>query len=165
MEDELDILDNGTDTAYKGARPSFLTVLCILTFVGTGLGIIYSFFMLFWISTMERMFESVGDLNDVSNLNDQFANSYRWMKWSMIGGVLANLLCLSGAIVMWKMRRIGFYLYIVGQVIPLIFAVLSFNSIFGGGMFNSFGIVGMIAGMIFPIGFIVMYGLNFRFLR
>ena len=165
MEDELDILDNGTDTTYKGGRPSFLTVLCILTFVGTGLGIIYSFFILFWISTMERVFGSISDLNDISNVNDQLVNSYRLMKWSMIGGVLANLLCLTGAIVMWRMRRIGFYFYIFGQAIPIIIAVLSFNSLFGGGMFSSFGIVGMIVSMIFPVGFVVMYGLNFKFLR
>ena len=64
FDDDLDLLDNGTDPTYRGTRPSFLTVLCILTFVGAGLGIIYNLFTLFWVSSTEEFLTSISDYDD-----------------------------------------------------------------------------------------------------
>jgi len=164
LDDELDLLDNGTDTTYKGARPSFLTVLCILTFVGAGLGILYNFFTLFWVSTTEGIFSSITEFDDSGELNNSFTNAYRWIKWGIVAGVVGNLICLAGAIVMWTMRKIGFYIYVVGQGIPIVVTVLSYGSTFGGD-FGAFGFIGLAISLVFPIGFIVMYGLNYKYLR
>ena len=172
MDDELDLLDNGTDTTYKGKRPAFLQVLCILTFVGAGLGVVYSFFQLFAISAMETAMEAFGsitdaDVNDMLEADNPLADTYRWMKLAVYAGIFGNLACLAGAIVMWGMRKVGYLVYVVGQAVPLVVGVLSMINMVGGvsGGFGAFGLIGIVIFTIFPVGFIIMYGLNYKYLR
>lgn len=167
MEDELDLLDNGTDTSYKGKRPAFLQVLCILTFVGAGIGLIYSFIQLFAISAMEGALEAFGSITDISETDSALSETYRWMKLSVYTGVFGNIACLAGAILMWGMRKVGYLVYVIGQAAPMIVGVMSMMNIVGGmpNGFGIFGVVGMIFFTIFPIGFLIMYGLNYKYLR
>lgn len=171
MTDELDLLDDGTDIVYKGKRPAFLQVLCILTFVGTGVGLIWSFFSVVAISAMERMMDGLSNLApDPGDFSDQMENAYRWMKWSLYASIIGNLLCLTGAIFMWSMKKRGYYIYVAGQGLPLIIGIVAFISSYGyadvgGGLATSFGLIGLIAQTIFPVGFIIMYGLNFKYLK
>lgn len=171
MTDELDLLDDGTDIVYSGKRPAFLQVLCILTFVGTGLGIIYSTVSMIAISAAERLMVGLSSIApDAQSLDDSLVNVYRWAKWSIYASVLGNIACLTGALVMWRMRKVGYYIYVGGQGLPLIIGILSMISNYSnmgmpGGFLGSFGIVGFAIQAIFPIGFVVMYGLNYKYLR
>lgn len=159
MYDELDILDNGTEDVYKSQkRPAFLTVLCILTFVGSGLTMLYSFFMWISFTAAERMFDAFGDMGDVQ---DESFRMFGWLKFLMLTYLISAVLCVAGAIFMMFMRKIGFYIYIVGQIAPLV--VL--GVMLGANVQNEFGMAGMVFTAIFPVGFIVMYGLNFKYLR
>jgi hypothetical protein len=114
-------------------RPQFLTVLCILSYIGCGLAIIGGLM-------------SIGKISGIINL-------------------LAALICLYGVLQMWKLKKMGFYLYLIGEITPMIvgIATLGFAGIFsfGGGFFA------IIAGlmMIFPVLFIILYGLNFKHLQ
>lgn len=163
MYDELDILDNGTEDVYQNQkRPAFLTVLCILTFVGAGLTMIYSFFMWVSLTAAERMFETFGDVTeDFGGVENESFQVFGWMKFLMLMYLLGSVLCVAGAIFMMFMRKIGFYVYIVGQIAPLVVIGL----MLGSNVQNELGMVGLMFAAIFPIGFIVMYGLNFKYLR
>ena len=171
MSDEFDLLDDGTDVVYKGKRPVFLQVLCILTFVGAGLGIIYSLFSMMAISAAERMMNGFSSITqDMPEVDDTFANIYRWAKWSLYASILGNVACLVGALIMWRLKKIGYYIYIVGQGLPLIIGLFYYFAAFGnegigGGFLTSFGIVGIVIQAVFPIGFIVMYGLNYKYMK
>lgn len=158
--DELDILDDhGEHQARPQKRPVFLTVLCILTFVGGGLGLIYSFFMWLGLSAAEGFMEAFNsDVNDVEN---EAIRMMHWMKFLMVSYLVGNTLCIAGAIIMMFMRKIGFYLYILGQIIPIVIILFMLGSSLTepGSQFWIF------MALIFPIGFIVMYGLNFKYLR
>lgn len=169
LDDELGLIDGSTDTTYRGGRPSFLTVLCILTFVGVGFSLIYGVFRFWQISMMEAVFDTVGGLGMDDLADDEymgsFANTYRWMKVSVILDLVGAVFCLTGAIVMWNLRKIGFPIYVVGQALPIIGTVLTYGSMFGGGMFADIGLIFIAIGVIFPIGFIIMYGLNYKYLR
>mgnify|MGYP000114622922 CR=1 FL=1 len=46
---------------------------------------------------------------DDTNLGMDFGNSYRWMKISYVLNLVGSLLCLAGALFMWKLKKIGFY--------------------------------------------------------
>lgn len=156
------------ENATKGKRPGFLTVLCILTFIGSGIGLIGGLYNAF---TMEsqieawKVLDSWGaafseELGEGSALGDamgdtlggyaatleQFGVLSAWL------AVAASLICLFGAIKMWGLSKQGFYIYVVGQIIGVVGVFL----IMGGGMMT-----GPVA-LIFPIAFIVMYGLNLK---
>jgi hypothetical protein len=116
-------------------RPTFLTVLCILSYIGCGLSIISSLMQL-----------ATTPLAGVLNL-------------------VASLICLFGVIQMWKLKKMGFYLYLVGEIAPLIitFATLGFAAMFS----FAGGFMALIAGLmsIFPILFIILYALNLKHLN
>jgi len=69
-------------------------------------------------------------------------------------GVLGAILCLVGAIMMWKQKKTGFYIYVVGEIVPPIVSMVLVGM---AGM----GALGLI-GFILPIAFIVMYGMNLK---
>ncbi len=114
-------------------RPQFLTVLCILSYIGCGLAIIGGLM-------------SIGKISGIINL-------------------LAALICLYGVLQMWKLKKIGFYFYLVGEITPMIVGIVTLG--FAGIFSFAGGFFAMIAGlmMIFPIVFIILYGLNFKHLQ
>lgn len=89
MSETLD----GTTGAAK--RPAFLTVLCILTFIGSGWGIIQSLAM-------------------QSPELAAYAGYYYWVI------LLLNLGTLFGAIQMWQMKKTGLYIWTAAEVISVI---------------------------------------------
>jgi hypothetical protein len=167
IEDDLDlILDNEGKKPYEGTRPVFLQVLCILTFVGAGLGILSGFIGILMMGTMEVMVEGMATVaqdmpGDVEN---EFLDSYRWMKIAQVGSLVGNVLCLVGALVMWRMNKIGYFVYILGQALPIAGAFLTMNNI-AGGIFSGFGFAGVVLMSLIPIAFIIMYGLNYKYMK
>jgi len=165
MNKEIDLLDKEIiDNASPKQRPVFITVLCILTFSGAGLTIITSLFSIF---TMGQLETTMNDMNDVFRNGDirmDFGNSYRWMKISYVLNLAGALLCLAGALFMWKLKKLGFYIYLVGQILPIIVSFMTMSSI-KMGPFASFGIIASFIGMLFPIAFVIMYGLNLKHMK
>lgn len=166
MKNELDLLDGELNSEVRVLeRPSFLTVLCILTFVGVGFAIISAIFGLFTMSLVEGMMRG---LSDVSGNGDDFSqsigNSYRWTKIIYLLSIAGSLFCLVGALFMWKLRKIGYFIYIIGQLIPLTGTVLSVGSTFSG-IFAGLGMFSIILSMVFPVGFIIMYGLHLKYMK
>ena len=118
-------------------RPVFITVLAILTFVGAGFGVI----------------SGLGQLSIDGGLGGST--------------IIANLLCIVGAIMMMKLKKVGFYLYVVGQLTPIIyvFAVLGgLEAMSVPGLGSAVAAVTAIV-LIVPIAFIVMYALNLKHMK
>ena len=112
MSETLDA-SNGT-----AKRPSFLTVLCILTFIGSGLGLLGGLLGLIGTSFLP-MFSTQGTLV------------------VQIVGVVASALCLFGAIKMFGLYKQGFMLYVTGAVLAIVGSVISamtFSSAVSGAM-------------------------------
>lgn len=101
MTETLDNMNAGTPE-----RPTFLTVLCILTFIGSGLGV----------------------LGSLMGFMGSAALSYFAPQGSMIGqviGLVASGLCLFGAIKMWGLYKQGFTFYVLGVVIAIVGSIVS----------------------------------------
>ena len=71
-------------------------------------------------------------------------------------GILGAVLCLIGAIMMWKQKKTGFYIYVVGEIVPPIISMV----LVGMGGMGALGVLGFIV----PIAFIIMYGVNLKHL-
>lgn len=172
MEDDLDlIIDNGDKPLFDGKRPVFVTVLCILTFVGAGFGIISGIIGLFTMGAMEELTSSITDMDEAfeTEIGMDFQNMYRWSKIAQILALVGSVLCLAGALFMWHLKKSGFFIYVLGQVLPIIGTFLTMNSMFSGagmfGGFAGFGYIMTFLAMIFPLAFIVMYALNLKYMK
>jgi len=156
------------------SRPSFLTWLCILTFIGSGWSIvnsIWSFSMagkIFVIRTEKSVSINDSVRVDSTALENQHSKNVfpQKIKASIvkmltkenirkgaIGKLLAALFTLAGAILMWRLNRSGFYLYIIGIIIGLIVPFYLFGNdliAVGASSFSTF----------FGLIFIALYALN-----
>jgi len=111
-------------------RPTFLTVLCILTFIATGLGLLFGLIGLVAAGAIESFSQ--------------------YLPVGVDGGIFKAIITLVlvaaslyGAIQMWKLKKLGFYIYAGANVIMLI---LGFS----------------IWSLIITAAFIVMYYLNLK---
>lgn len=154
--------------AEASKRPTFLTVLCILTWVGCGISIIMGFLGFLAAKAASAFVGAATDMAAaatdgmtaegeaaVKAMNSGMTNIYIYI----IGVVVAALLCLFGSIQMWKLKKTGFFIYVAGQVIGL---AIPFIFPIGG---TSSGMMSGAVGMIFPVLFIVLYGLNLKHLK
>jgi hypothetical protein len=135
-------------------RPVFLTVLCILTWIGSGLGLIVFPFL---INKYLKLLDQTHYLP-----SEELIKYYKWYLWSEIAGLFGCTICIFAALMMWKLRRWGFYLYVTGQIIPMVvifIAQVQGQSLTGETLGFAF------MKMLFPIGFIVMYALNLKYMR
>jgi hypothetical protein len=106
MSENLDNMNAG-----EAKRPTFLTVLCILTFIGSGLGVLGGILGLVGSSAL-AMFAPAGGTVVVS-----------------IIALLSSVLCLFGAIQMWGLKKMGFMLYLGGSVLSIIVGVMNAMSV------------------------------------
>lgn len=137
-------------------RPVFLTVLCILTFIGVGLTILSQ--AASYIA-FQSLTDAAGTLEELGSSPEIEAakNALRYVYVFLAVGIGGSLLCLLGAIMMWKLKRLGYYIYIAGQVIPV---VISFAL-----QAVAVNVLTIISSVFLPVLFIVLYGVNFRHLK
>jgi len=157
------------------SRPSFLTWLCILTFIGSGWAIVSSAYTYVSVEKYANILsgekplqkdstyvDSSGSVhNERKVLSEKIKASFSKildkdnMRKLAIGNLIAAIFTLTGAIFMWHLKRMGFYIYIAGVIIALIIPFYLFGNdmiAVGATSFNNF----------FGLIFIALYALNIR---
>lgn len=147
------------DLAPLPDRPQFLKILCILSFVACGL-----FILIYSIGSMamgmseetisgvwDKVIESQPQLESVNPV-DFFHEVGKLCLYNL----LTNIASLVGVILMWRLNKIGFFIYVVAE--------LATN--FMGLDMNIEGADKSSLSMIFSIAvdlvFIVLYALNLK---
>ena len=148
-------------------RPVFLTILCVLTFIGSIAGIIIN--SKGFINAEEEvekiasgkaktqlrnLFSSISNNTErvtISNLNVENYQKY------CIGCIVSYILCLVGTVLMFKLKRTGFYSFTLGTFFNLITHFLLF-----GDNFASMGlsILAALSGFVF----VILFGLNLKWM-
>src|ERR1051326_7454127 len=162
-----------TTTTEGPKRPGFLKVLCILSFIGTGLGLVSGLWSWWALNAAAKMMEGLGGamgdamkdagangtdaaaaMGSASQAMDMMGLDPHKQATSALIVALLNIVVFAGVFMMWKMKKTGFYIYTLGQVasIAVPFVVV------GGMMAGAMGIV----AAIFAIAFIIMYGVNLK---
>jgi len=67
----------------------------------------------------------------------------------MLLTIVGVSLCLYGALEMRKLKKQGFILWLVGELLPVVGGIL----FIGAGMFKGFALI----GIAFPVIFIILY--------
>jgi hypothetical protein len=160
-------------------RPTLLTVLCILTFIGSGWLIVTNVWSYSTAPQTVRIFSSEAKRYDDSTLQkDSVMRGHKNqslfgekmmssvskimtvenLRKSAIGAIISGLCTLLGALLMWRLRRNGFYLYIMGIIVGLVVPFYLYGNnllAIGVSAFSSF----------FGLVFIALYALNIKNLR
>ena len=143
----------------KKERPTFLTVLCILSFIGVGIVVISNIVALIGggvskaiLESSEEVMEAMEAVEEVPVVESVTKIVSNVSTMAAIN-LIAALVVLVGVIMMWSLKKTGYYIYIVGEIAPVI-ALIVLGGLLGGFMaiFSSF----------IAILFIVLYGLNVK---
>jgi hypothetical protein len=157
-------------------RPTLLTVLCILTFIGSAWGIINSIssYMNADISSqiagtaLETAKENINKESDnkaASKMAERVISGASEMlnpaniKKNALFSILANLLTFGGAFLMFQLKKIGFWTYLAGAGIAIITPLI----VYGPSNLMSIGMTAIYA--FFGILFAVLYSLNLKYMH
>lgn len=155
--------ETNTSTVVAAKRPTFLTVLCILSFVGIAfslIGGIMSYFTYSAMASTGNLFEGMGGTGGeqmeqaMSGAMEAFGIDPGKMAMSSLVVALLNIPILIGVLMMWKQKKSGFYIYTAFELIQ---AAVPF--IIVGGL------AGSLTGVMYAIGgivFIILYGINLK---
>jgi hypothetical protein len=147
--------------------PSLLNVLTILTFIGCGLAIVGGITGYFTAAStydkqvqlqdkMDQMPDFVKNLagpDPVGNARKQLENRIPITLLTLVAGAL----CLYGAIQMRKLKKTGFPIYIVGELLPFLTIII----FIGSGLITS--VTGIISLLISAV-FIILYATQLKYL-
>lgn len=166
----------GNDLAEeRGPRPGFLTFLCVLTFVYTGMSIISNLFSLITGPMSEEklrelkviMMEFSGQMKDIGMdglgrvyeklyLINEATNANHYV--FVLTSLLIVGLGLFAAIRMIKGVKLGFHLYIIYSL----FTVMQLYLFVSAATIPTFLII---TNVVFSVLFILLYALNLKWMR
>lgn len=168
MEQTSDSKEVLSDAPAK--RPVFLTVLCILSYIGSSLWMLFSLHAMFfstWIIGMAVKLTTAPAAEDLNfpgaaDLATAFATAAIISEYGtlfIIGAVISfvlALLSITGVTLMWKTKKIGFWIYSVSNAMVMCMLIwLDNNNLLGGSILSS----------LITIGFITMYSINLKHMK
>lgn len=169
-----DFLDQSTEQPQR-KRPVFLTVLCILTFVSCGLGVLSSVYGLTvsgnaakQMQSQQRMMQRMGHDQDNPFLDEAIDSAQKIESKQTLNSLLSlgnSLLCLAGALLMWRLRKSGYFIYVIGQTLPFISLIIMYPLLQDSKFIGPLMLIGYVVMAFFSLAFIVMYGLNLKHMR
>ena len=158
MTDQLNFPDDG-----KPVIPSGLNVLTILTFIACG---IFSLLLIatpmlykFFNSMMDKVAKSGQDIPakqmaEIEKGRAAMAIAQANMVPTIIAGLVGVALCVWGAVWMRKLKKDGYWVYVAGELLP----VIANFALMGTSQLN--GAFAIALSLVFPVLFIVLYTLQ-----
>jgi hypothetical protein len=156
-------------TGQFTTRPLFLTILCVMTFLGSIAGIFINSKGYFNAaaeverissgeakSQLKNFFSgsnnAATELVKIGNLN---VGNYE--KFS-IGCIASYILCLVGSVLMFKLKRTGFYSFTLGTFFMVITHFLLFGDQFGA---MGLSVIPALGGLVL----IILFGMNLKYME
>jgi len=128
----------------KTSRTSFLSALCILTFIGSTSSFINYFLASVFFEQTSEFIIKYSNWHTVEAISPFYFTLF----------MALSAVSLVGAIRMWKLHRDGLFIYSIAQIILLFLPVIWIG-------WNSFSVT----GAIFTAVFIVDYTMSWKCLR
>lgn len=129
-------------------RPGFLTFLCVLTFIGSGLSVLSYLAWAFMGNTMASM-QMPFQMEEMQDLLDKMTAVSSW-KYALIS--VLYLLSIVGAVFMIYMKKIGFHIYAGVQILILFLPTFLITNQFAPD----------IASLILTVLFLIGYGAFYK---
>ncbi|KAA5533250.1 hypothetical protein F0919_11935 [Taibaiella lutea] len=148
----------------KKKMPDMLNVLTILTFIGSGVGLItYIYNYVTVCGSITKMTDAMSKFGEDSTMGKMMKDSieiaYKSCDLKMpllIMNLACVILCVVGAILMRKLSKSGFYVYLIGELVGPVGVMIMV------GM--SFGIMAIV-GILIPVVFLILYGTQLKHMK
>lgn len=165
--------DTYTTTPAPAARPTLLTVICIISFIMGAWGI-FSGIQNLTVDqeaalqkareTMEEQRAQMG--SQAEGMAGRFLDSAMEVaertaihaKELGIASIVLSLLSVAGVWMMWNLRKNGFWLYLLASIAGLVVPLM----LLGGGMV---ALMSMGIGAFFTLLFIILYAVNLKYMH
>ena len=149
--------------------PDMLNVLTILTFIGSGIIILMD---IWYFAAAKKIYDMT--MTGLEHA-DQAPSFLRGLQGSdpagvaqrtfdnrvpiVLLGIVACLLCIVGAVGMRKLKKTGFYIYLIGEVLP------PFISLIFVGTAAFSGPLAVISATLFIALFVILYATQLKYLK
>jgi hypothetical protein len=150
------------DDSGKPVIPSGLNILTILTFIGCSLGLLFNLATPWLLNVGKEALQkkqnsgsglTPKEMEGLEGILKSEANMFPLIAISIVGIIL----CFVGALWMRKLKKDGYWLYVAGQVVPIIGGLI----LMGMSQFNDWkGYVGLCV----PLLFILLYTMQRKYL-
>ncbi len=149
--------------------PGMLNVLTILTFIGSGVGYLKAIYNFLMSTDPDKQIEKINEAREKmgsSGLGDRMMEgsieiirkTYDHRYLILVSGLIFITLCLIGAIQMRKLKKSGYYVYLIGELAPIILMAGLFGSSFVGA-------ISLVFVALFNVIFVVLYSTQLKHLR
>jgi hypothetical protein len=155
----------------KGNRSLFLSVLCVLTWVGS---VWYFLLAIYGMITLESSVNAIRALYSFVDetpilpnylpeyVSEMMENVDRYIYFTRIHQFIAMInaaFCFWGAILIWRRKRTGFYMYLLAQIPYFISGIL----VYWAG--NEIPLIGTFSGIItmFSLIMVVIFSFMYTF--
>jgi hypothetical protein len=164
---------NQTDDVLTEHRPKelpgMLNVLTILTFIGCGLGYLGSLYSFFVNNDPDKQIEKLNEAREkvgdsgfgarmIESSIDIARKTYDNRYLLLISGLIFTTLCLIGAMQMRKLKKTGYYYYLIGELGPIVLMA----GLFGASFFSAFA---LLFSALIAIVFVILYGTQLKYLE
>ena len=154
MSESLPTFENPQNTSSNlNERPVLLKVLCILSWIGSGIQIIVSTLYSMFIN--ENVKQEMFSILPNQEMVDMYQDIFNLMDKTSIWYLILYLGNVAFVYMMWNFKKMGFYGYSLVQVLILLVPY----------SINPFDFNQLLISAIFPIIFIVLYGMNLKHLK
>jgi hypothetical protein len=143
----MEELEQTPPSETKLKRPNLLTIICILTFVGSGMNFISNIIIFIFFDTFKVVAANLAKSLNLPGMDMLIDGPSIFFAASAL--IYAG--AISGTILMWQLRKIGFHVYTVSQIL-LVIAPMYFFKLPGPGLMDV-----LLAGV-----FILLYSMNLK---
>jgi hypothetical protein len=166
-----------TEVFFEGEskRSKLLQTICILSFIMCGIMILTGLWGIksIYMPSANELAQQAQQMKMLEKMNPEFYQTALEMNeskgLSSIASLIAQVLSLFGVMMMWKLKKTGFYIYLMAEILPyavtLILsgpkAFLAMAGMFGDSMQTVFYII-IALSFVIDIGFMILYGLESR---
>ena len=150
-----------TDTPNEPVRPDFLKILCILSFVACGLLILLCLLGTAVLGldqeTVDKVWVQVVETNPQFEDVDPMEFMHNFGMWCVYM-IIATTFSLIGVIMMWRLEKIGFYIYVIAELSTHFFKLDVGNP-------ESQSYSSLAFGMLIDLVFIFLYMRNLKYMN
>ncbi len=163
MEQQQDFFNEMEDKKL----PGMLNVLTILTFIGSGFGLLFSLLTPWLMNFSKKMLDTA--LEKAATLKPEELQKMEESKKAielvqsnltinLTVGVIGCILCIVAAVMMRKRKKDGYFLYVFAELAPVIVGIILMKSYYVKDAMS------MAFGAIIPALFIILYTTQRKYL-
>jgi hypothetical protein len=132
-------------------RPQMLAVLCILTFISSGYGVVFNLLSSLFRDKFYNFYSKFAYPEQYKEAKDFLLQIFSTGRLFFVSGMVLSFFSLLGAIKMWKLQKNGFHFYTISQIIILMLPLLFIK----GGSFQ-------LVDFLFTSMFVTMYAMHLK---